>query len=195
MNASYDSDAAADAPAARRGADKAVEPHSWRGVYLWDEIARTLARIDLLDKRTSRLAFHYVDPATLAPTGQRGFMDCLEAMARRDYGALSLYPPEHPLDGAAGASGRRLTALAAGGSKVMKKVKLDTANLAAARDYLRRQMRTQSWWPREQPHVALEEFLRLQETPDSLQAWCDKWLDSGQWRQLAQALARASRPS
>ncbi len=71
----------------------------------------------------------------------------------------------------------------------MRKFKLDETTIQRAREHLRRQMETQSWWPREQPQVAMEEFLHLQETPESLQAWCEKWLDSGQWRQLQQAVA------
>jgi hypothetical protein len=51
-------------------------------------------------------------------------------------------------------------------------------------------METQSWWPREQPRLAMEEFLHLPDTPAALQQWCEKWLYVYQWRQLEQALLR-----
>jgi hypothetical protein len=72
----------------------------------------------------------------------------------------------------------------------MKKVTLDKSNLQATRDWLRRQMETQSWWPREQPRVAMEEFLHLPDTPAALQQWCEQWLYAYQWRQLEKALLR-----
>lgn len=46
----------------------------------------------------------------------------------------------------------------------MKKFTLNQSNLAAAREYLRQQMETPSWWPREQLHLARQEFLQMQAT-------------------------------
>ena len=77
----------------------------------------------------------------------------------------------------------------------MKKLKLDESNFQAARDYLQQQMERQSWWPREQPHLAKEEFLLMQGSPEALNAWCEKWLFSDQWRQMGNAISRASRNS
>lgn len=54
----------------------------WQGMYLWDETARTLAWIGGLDMRTGRLILHYVDSDTLIPTGDAGFIDRMEMMAR-----------------------------------------------------------------------------------------------------------------
>jgi hypothetical protein len=77
--------------------------------------------------------------------------------------------------------------------EIMKKFTLNPSNLAVAREYLRQQMETQSWWPKEQPHLAKEEFLQMQAAPDSLTAWCQKWLNSGQWRQLEKAISAVDR--
>lgn len=69
--------------------------------------------------------------------------------------------------------------------------KLDNSNFRAAHRYLQEQFRTNSWWPREQPHIAQQELLCLHDRPSALQIWCDKWLDAGQWQQLEHALVRA----
>ncbi|MFO1434690.1 MAG: hypothetical protein U1F76_32170 [Candidatus Competibacteraceae bacterium] len=68
----------------------------WQGMYLWDETARTLAWIGGLDMRTGRLILHYVDSDTLIPTGDAGFIDRMEMMARWGHGLLALYHPNHP---------------------------------------------------------------------------------------------------
>jgi hypothetical protein len=75
----------------------------------------------------------------------------------------------------------------------MKRFKLDGTNLAPAVDYIRDQFDTRSWWPKEQPQLAKEEFLQMQQSPDALNAWCEKWLYSGQWRQLEKHVAEAAR--
>lgn len=75
----------------------------------------------------------------------------------------------------------------------MKRIKLDESNLECAVDFIREQFETRSWWPREQPHLAKAEFLDMQQTPETLNAWCDKWLYSGQWRQLEKHVATMSR--
>lgn len=72
----------------------------------------------------------------------------------------------------------------------MKMMQLDHNNFRAASEFIEEQMTTQSWWPREKPHLANEQFQRMKETPESLTVWCDKWLYSGQKRQLERYLQR-----
>jgi hypothetical protein len=68
---------------------------------------------------------------------------------------------------------------------------IDSANLAAARSYIRQQFAQKSWWPTQGPQQAKEEFERLPETPEALAVWCEKWLDGGQRRQLRIAVQKA----
>ncbi len=65
---------------------------------------------------------------------------------------------------------------------------IDDTNMKAVKSHIKKQFTQLSWWPAEQPLTAKEEFDTLPEDAKSLVAWCEKWLDSGQWRQLKIAL-------
>jgi len=69
-------------------------------------------------------------------------------------------------------------------------MKITETELDAARHYLQQQLETHSWWPKEQPGEARHEFTLMKANAISLNIWCEKWLDSGQWRLLAKALKR-----
>jgi hypothetical protein len=73
----------------------------------------------------------------------------------------------------------------------MTKLHINDTNLSAANKYIATQLESKSWWPKEQPHLASEEFASAQSSPVLLNAWCEKWLDSGQVRLLNNALADA----
>lgn len=66
--------------------------------------------------------------------------------------------------------------------------KIDDANMEAVKTYIRLQFSNLSWWPGEEPLQAKEEFDCLQNNSNALIGWCEKWLDSGQWRQLKIAM-------
>jgi hypothetical protein len=61
-------------------------------------------------------------------------------------------------------------------------------NLAKASDYIARQFANHSWWPREQPYLAKQEFDLMKDSAISLSIWCRRWLDSGQIFKLKRAL-------
>jgi hypothetical protein len=65
---------------------------------------------------------------------------------------------------------------------------IDAGNLAAVRAHIRQEFAEKSWWPAEGPLQAKEEFDAAQESPEALSAWCAKWLDGSQRRQLQIAL-------
>ena len=69
-------------------------------------------------------------------------------------------------------------------------MKITEAELDTARHYLQQQLETHTWWPKEQPGEAKHEFALMKDSAVSLNAWCERWLDSGQQRQLAKALKR-----
>ena len=69
-------------------------------------------------------------------------------------------------------------------------MKITEAELDIARHYLQQQLETHSWWPKEQPGEAKHEFALMKDSAVSLTIWCERWLDSGQQRLLAQALKR-----
>ena len=69
-------------------------------------------------------------------------------------------------------------------------MKITESELEAARHYLQQQLETHSWWPKEQPGEARHEFTLMKANAISLNVWCEKWLDSGQWRLLEKALKR-----
>lgn len=73
----------------------------------------------------------------------------------------------------------------------MKGLQLDESDFRTAGEFIAEQMRTKSWWPRAQPHLASEQFRQMKDTPDGLSAWCDHWLDAGQKHQLKTYLRRA----
>lgn len=74
----------------------------------------------------------------------------------------------------------------------MKKheMKITETELEAARHYLQQQLETHTWWPKEQPGEAKHEFTLMKDNVISLNVWCERWLDSGQQRQLAKSLKR-----
>lgn len=63
--------------------------------------------------------------------------------------------------------------------------------LSTAQEYIQQHFSAHSWWPKEQPAQALHEFTLMQQDTIGLSAWCEKWLDAGQCRQLANALKKA----
>jgi hypothetical protein len=69
---------------------------------------------------------------------------------------------------------------------------IDDANLKAVRDHINGEFGMKSWWPTEGPLQAKEEFAAAEESPEALAAWCDKWLDGSQWKQLKKAVDKAS---
>ena len=69
-------------------------------------------------------------------------------------------------------------------------MKITEAELEAARHYLQQQLETHSWWSKEQPEEARHEFALMKANSVSLSVWCEKWLDSEQWRLLEKALKR-----
>jgi hypothetical protein len=69
-------------------------------------------------------------------------------------------------------------------------MKITETELESARRYLQQQLETHSWWPKEQPDEAKHEFTLMKDNVNSLNFWCEKWLDSGQVRLLAKALKR-----
>jgi len=54
--------------------------------------------------------------------------------------------------------------------------------------YIRRHLDTYSWWPKEQPGEARREFELMNGTALSLNVWCDRWLDAGQYRKLEKSV-------
>ena len=62
------------------------------------------------------------------------------------------------------------------------------SELKAACEYLQSQFAAHTWWPKEQPGQALHEFELMQGSVAALNVWCQRWLDSGQLRQLKKAL-------
>jgi len=69
-------------------------------------------------------------------------------------------------------------------------MKITETELEAARHYLQQQLDAHSWWPKEQPGEARHEFSLMKDSTISLNVWCERWLDSGQQRQLEKALRR-----
>jgi hypothetical protein len=69
-------------------------------------------------------------------------------------------------------------------------MKITESEFAAARDYLQKQLEGHSWWPKEQPGQARQEFNVMKANATALNVWCKKWLDSGQLRQLEKAIKR-----
>jgi hypothetical protein len=74
----------------------------------------------------------------------------------------------------------------------MKKhnIKITDTELEAACHYLQQQLETHTWWPKEQPGEAKHEFTLMKDNAISLNVWCERWLDSGQQRQLEKAIKR-----
>jgi hypothetical protein len=72
----------------------------------------------------------------------------------------------------------------------MKKhnTKITDTKLEAACHYLQQQLETHTWWSKEQPGEAKHEFTLMKDNAISLKVWCERWLDSGQQRQLAKVL-------
>lgn len=58
----------------------------------------------------------------------------------------------------------------------------------AACHYIRRNMETHSWWPKEQPVEAQREFELMCGTALSLNVWCERWLDERQSKKLEKSV-------
>ena len=69
---------------------------------------------------------------------------------------------------------------------------IDASNWEAVKAHVREQFRTLSWWPTEEPDRAKAEFEAMQSDPEQLAEWCGRWLNGGQWRQLENAVRKAS---
>jgi len=69
---------------------------------------------------------------------------------------------------------------------------IDASNVDTVKNHIRQQFGRLSWWPTEGPAAAKEEFEHQQHSPEALVEWCEKWLDSGQWRKLKKAVKRAA---
>ena len=69
-------------------------------------------------------------------------------------------------------------------------IKITESELDTARRYLQQQLETHTWWPKEQPGEAKHEFALMKDSSVSLNVWCERWLDSGQQKQLAKVLKR-----
>ncbi|CAL1238958.1 hypothetical protein [Candidatus Methylocalor cossyra] len=65
---------------------------------------------------------------------------------------------------------------------------IDAAQVERIQAYVRRQFASLSWWPTEEPLRARQEFEAVGNSPEALAAWCEKWLNAGQRRQLEQHL-------
>jgi hypothetical protein len=61
---------------------------------------------------------------------------------------------------------------------------LTDSEVDAACHYIRSQMETHSWWPKEAPGEAKREFELMCGTALSLNVWCERWLDAGQCKKL-----------
>lgn len=71
-----------------------------------------------------------------------------------------------------------------------KKFPIDDSNIQAVCAHINKEFEAKSWWPGEGPWLAKEEFEQMHHSPELLEDWCDKWLDSSQWRQLKIAVNR-----
>ncbi len=65
-------------------------------------------------------------------------------------------------------------------------------SLNEACDYLQRQFKMRSWWPRAQPRLAEQEFLLMKGSAGALNVWCERWLDFRQCRKLEQILRKSA---
>jgi len=71
---------------------------------------------------------------------------------------------------------------------------IEVAHLEVVKAHLQQQFNQLSWWPTEQPWKAQKEFEALPTTPERLTAWCEKWLNGGEWRQLKRAVQKSKAP-
>ncbi|NOT84096.1 MAG: hypothetical protein HOP02_04780 [Methylococcaceae bacterium] len=67
-------------------------------------------------------------------------------------------------------------------------MKINPTDLSAAQQYIQRQFDTRSWWPKEQPDLAQQEFHQMQADAAALDVWCERWLDAGQCRKLEKSI-------
>jgi hypothetical protein len=65
---------------------------------------------------------------------------------------------------------------------------LQESELDAACNYIRRQMDLHSWWPKEAPGEAKQQFELMCGTALSLNVWCDRWLDTRQCEKLEECV-------
>ncbi|WP_143735199.1 hypothetical protein [Methylocaldum sp. 14B] len=63
-------------------------------------------------------------------------------------------------------------------------LQIDADTFEAAKAHIQQQFDTLSWWPKEGPDQAKQEYKIMSSNPAQLAYWCEKWLNGGQWRQL-----------
>lgn len=69
-----------------------------------------------------------------------------------------------------------------------KNIHITESELSKACAYIDQQFASHGWWPKEQPGEARREFDLMKGSAAGLNAWCEKWLDTGQCRKLEKSL-------
>lgn len=67
---------------------------------------------------------------------------------------------------------------------------INESNLSCVLNHIRDEFQSKSWWPGEGPMQASEEFELVGEDHEKLTEWCEKWLDSSQWRKLQKVVEK-----
>ena len=67
-------------------------------------------------------------------------------------------------------------------------VNITDNTLPNACDYIQKQFAAHSWWPKEQPGLAKQEFDLMNGHAETLNVWCERWLDAGQCQKLEAAI-------
>ncbi len=67
-------------------------------------------------------------------------------------------------------------------------IDITEANLPKANEYISKQFRAHSWWPREQPGEAKREFELMKGSASTLNVWCGRWLDGAQRQKLQKSI-------
>ncbi|OQK18644.1 hypothetical protein AU255_01050 [Methyloprofundus sedimenti] len=70
-------------------------------------------------------------------------------------------------------------------------LKITENTLDIACDYVTKQFAAHSWWPKEQPDLAKQEFALMRGNAVAFNVWCERWLDAGQCRQLKAAIKKS----
>jgi hypothetical protein len=65
---------------------------------------------------------------------------------------------------------------------------VENHELEACCNYIQRQMDYQSWWPKEAPGEAREQFDLMKGSALALNEWCKRWLDEGQCKKMERAV-------
>lgn len=61
---------------------------------------------------------------------------------------------------------------------------LTDSEVDAACHYIRRQFDYYSWWPKEAPGEARQQFDLMNSSAKALSVWCQRWLDERQCKDL-----------